>query len=142
MNITATKQEVEHLAFFLLNDDDGINASGWNVLAHLMERVGSNMGDYVEATDGRFYLKEAAVPEWRNKLGLSEKISVQLIAIDKDTNNNLSKTILADTLEELRKAIADFRNEVPFRKFMEDFVTNNPGNFTETEIENILDETE
>lgn len=140
--ITATKQEVEHLALLLLDDDDGINESGWNALAHLLDRVGSNMGDHVDATDGRFYLKEAAVPEWRKKLGLSEKISVWLTAIDKDSNKSHSGRIQADTLEGLRQAIAEFDKEVDFRRYELDYDIENSGDFPESEVENILDETE
>ena len=67
-----TKQEVEHLALLLLDDDDGINESGWNSLAQLLDRVDSNMGDHVDAANGRFYIKSAAAKIWREKLGLNQ----------------------------------------------------------------------
>ena len=55
---------IRNLAIALLDDDNGISESAWNLLAVLLKKEGAHNEDIlnmVEATDGRFYLPESAV---------------------------------------------------------------------------------
>ncbi len=53
------KSELKKLALALLDDDEGICLNGFNALHDLLQKEGlQEITDRVDATDGRFYLKE------------------------------------------------------------------------------------
>jgi len=52
------KSEIEGLAIALLSDDQGINEKAYDLLSGLLVAAGSNITQFVKATEGRFYLPE------------------------------------------------------------------------------------
>ena len=61
----ATKKQILQLAIALLDDDEGICEAGYIELSNLLADYGLPLALYVDATDGRFYLKDNAVRELR-----------------------------------------------------------------------------
>lgn len=56
-------------------------------------------------------------------------VYVQIIAFDKNSNNNIGRSIVADTKESFNRQVEEFENEVPFTKF-----------YTEIIADDVLDE--
>ena len=46
-----------------------------------------------------------------------EKVYVQIIAFNKNGNDNIGRTIVADNKESFNKQVEEFESEVPFTKF-------------------------
>ena len=46
-----------------------------------------------------------------------EKVYVQIIAFDKNSNDNIGRSIVADNKESFNQQVEEFENEVPFTKF-------------------------
>ena len=46
-----------------------------------------------------------------------EKVYVQIIAFNKNGNDNIGRSIVADNKESFNKQVEEFENEVPFTKF-------------------------
>ena len=46
-----------------------------------------------------------------------EKVYVQIIAFDKNSNNNIGRSIVANTKDSFNKQVEEFENEIPYTKF-------------------------
>jgi predicted DNA binding protein len=46
-----------------------------------------------------------------------EKVYVQIIAFDKNSNDNIGRSIVADNKESFNQQVEEFESEVPFTKF-------------------------
>jgi hypothetical protein len=46
-----------------------------------------------------------------------EKVHVQIIAFDKNSNENTGRNIVADSKESFNEQVEEFENEVPYTKF-------------------------
>ena len=46
-----------------------------------------------------------------------EKVYVQIIAFNKNGNDNIGRSIVADNKESFNKQVEEFESEVPFTKF-------------------------
>jgi hypothetical protein len=46
-----------------------------------------------------------------------EKVYVQIIAFDKNSNNNIGRNIVADSKDNFNKQVEEFENEIPYTKF-------------------------
>jgi|688.fasta_scaffold2657618_1 hypothetical protein len=46
-----------------------------------------------------------------------EKVHVQIIAFDKNSNENTGRSIVADSKESFNEQVEEFENEVPYTKF-------------------------
>lgn len=46
-----------------------------------------------------------------------ENVYVQIIAFDKNSNNNIGRSIVADTKDSFNKQVEEFENEIPYTKF-------------------------
>ena len=51
-----------------------------------------------------------------------KKVHVQIIAFDKNSNNNIGRSIVADTKESFNRQVEEFENEVPFTKFYTELI--------------------
>jgi hypothetical protein len=46
-----------------------------------------------------------------------ENVYVQIIAFDKNSNNNIGRSIVANTKDSFNKQVEEFENEIPYTKF-------------------------
>ena len=46
-----------------------------------------------------------------------EKVHVQIIAFDKNSNENTGRSIVADSKESFNEQVEEFESEVPYTKF-------------------------
>jgi hypothetical protein len=46
-----------------------------------------------------------------------ENVYVQIIAFDKNSNNNIGRSIVANTKDSFNKQVEEFENEIPCTKF-------------------------
>jgi len=51
-----------------------------------------------------------------------KKVHVQIIAFDKNNNNNIGRSIVADTKESFNRQVEEFESEVPFTKFYTELI--------------------
>ena len=51
-----------------------------------------------------------------------KKVHVQIIAFDKNSNNNIGRSIVADTKESFNRQVEEFESEVPFTKFYTELI--------------------
>ena len=51
-----------------------------------------------------------------------ENVYVQIIAFDKNSNNNIGRSIVANTKDSFNKQVEEFENEIPFTKFYVEMV--------------------
>lgn len=65
------KQTIQRLAFDLLNDDQGVCEAGYDSLCKLLESVRDDVIlPVTDAADGRYFIKQAAVPSVKEALGI------------------------------------------------------------------------
>lgn len=60
-----TREDLRQFIFAVLDDDEGISEEAWGHLAELLHNTGefeflARLATMVDATDGRFYIKEGA----------------------------------------------------------------------------------
>jgi hypothetical protein len=46
-----------------------------------------------------------------------ENVYVQIIAFDKNSNNNIGRSIVANSKDSFNKQVEEFENEIPYTKF-------------------------
>jgi len=46
-----------------------------------------------------------------------ENVYVQIIAFDKNSNDNIGRSIVADSKDSFNKQVEEFENEIPYTKF-------------------------
>ena len=46
-----------------------------------------------------------------------KNVYVQIIAFDKNSNNNIGRSIVANTKDSFNKQVEEFENEIPYTKF-------------------------
>jgi hypothetical protein len=46
-----------------------------------------------------------------------ENVYVQIIAFDKNSNNNIGRSIVANTKDSFNKQVEEFESEIPYTKF-------------------------
>jgi hypothetical protein len=51
-----------------------------------------------------------------------EKVYVQITAFDKNSADNIGRSIVADNKESFNKQVEEFENEIPFTKFYVEMV--------------------
>ena len=67
------------------------------------------------------------------------EVFVQIIAFDKNSNDNFSRNIVADCKEDFNKQVEDFENDVPFTKFYLELVADD---ILDSEQEKIVEDYE
>ena len=57
------------LAIAILDDEEGTNEEAYNIMRDMLQETGNDdIANLVDATDGRFYLKEDAAKELRETI--------------------------------------------------------------------------
>lgn len=75
-----TTKQIRTLAIELLDDENGINAKGYDLLEDLLNETGnSDIVNAVDAQNGRFFLGEEVAEQFRNDLtNLTKSINLNL----------------------------------------------------------------
>ena len=66
-----------------------------------------------------------------------EKVYVQIIAFDKNSNDNIGRSIVADNKESFNQQVEEFESEVPFTKFYIEMIAD--GVLTDKQLEIVED---
>ncbi len=66
-----------------------------------------------------------------------EKVYVQIIAFDKNSNNNIGRSIVADTKDNFNKQVEEFESEIPYTKFYIEIIADDV--LTDEQLEIVAD---
>ena len=66
-----------------------------------------------------------------------ENVYVQIIAFDKNSNNNIGRSIVADTKDSFNKQVKEFENEIPYTKFYIEIIADDT--LTDEQLEIVAD---
>lgn len=66
-----------------------------------------------------------------------ENVYVQIIAFDKNSNNNIGRSIVADTKDSFNKQVEEFENEIPYTKFYIEIIADDT--LTDEQLEIVAD---
>jgi hypothetical protein len=63
-----------------------------------------------------------------------ENVYVQIIAFDKNSNDNIGRSIVADSKDSFNKQVEEFENEIPYTKFYIEIIADEVLNDEQLEI--------
>ena len=63
-----------------------------------------------------------------------ENVYVQIIAFDKNSNNNIGRSIVANTKDSFNKQVEEFENEIPYTKYYVEIIADEVLNDEQLEI--------
>ena len=63
-----------------------------------------------------------------------ENVYVQIIAFDKNSNNNTGRSIVANTKDSFNKQVEEFENEIPYTKYYVEIIADEVLNDEQLEI--------
>ena len=63
-----------------------------------------------------------------------EKVHVQIIAFDKNSNENTGRSIVADSKESFNEQVEEFENEIPYTKYYVEIIADEVLNDEQLEI--------
>jgi hypothetical protein len=63
-----------------------------------------------------------------------ENVYVQIIAFDKNSNNNIGRSIVANTKDSFNKQVEEFESEIPYTKFYIEIIADEVLNDEQLEI--------
>ena len=66
-----------------------------------------------------------------------ENVYVQIIAFDKNSNNNIGRSIVANTKDSFNKQVEEFENEIPYTKFYIEIIADDT--LTDEQLEIVAD---